>query len=136
MRELCAAYLAWFRYGVVKLKAHTMTISPKRVSFDDNSLCLALSDGRTLGAPLAWFPRLLHAPPKQRAAVTLSPMGPHWDALNEDLRLGSDRGARRYGGPMPVGATRSKPVNNPLPKSTPPYKINPLPSIARVLPTP
>ena len=60
---------------------------PQPVSFDDNSLCLALSDGRTLGVPLAWFPRLLNATPKQRAAVTLSPVGLHWDALDEDISV-------------------------------------------------
>ena len=62
-----------------------MPISPERVSFDDDSMWVALSDGRTLGVPLAWFPRLLHATAQQRTAVTLSPMGLHWDALDEDI---------------------------------------------------
>ena len=64
-----------------------MTISPERVSFDDDSMWVSLSDGRTLGVPLAWFPRLLHATPTQRAAVTLSPMGLHWDAFDEDISI-------------------------------------------------
>jgi hypothetical protein len=64
-----------------------MTISPERVSFDEDSMWVALSDGRTLGVPLAWFPRLLHATPDQRAAVTLSPMGLHWEGLDEDISV-------------------------------------------------
>ena len=33
-----------------------MTISPENVTFDDDTMWVALSDGRTLGVPLAWFP--------------------------------------------------------------------------------
>jgi hypothetical protein len=61
-----------------------MTISPERVTFDEDSMWVALSDGRTLGVPLAWFPRLMRATKVQREAVTLSPMGLHCDALDED----------------------------------------------------
>lgn len=64
-----------------------MTVSPMQASFGEDILWVALSDGRTLGAPLAWFPRLLHATPSQRAAVTLSPMGLHWEALDEDISI-------------------------------------------------
>jgi hypothetical protein len=40
-------------------------------------------------APLAWFPRLLNATPKQRAAVRISASGEslHWDALDEDISV-------------------------------------------------
>jgi hypothetical protein len=43
--------------------------------------------GRTIGVPLAWFPRLTAATPAQRAAVTLSPLGLHWEALDEDVSV-------------------------------------------------
>lgn len=46
-----------------------------------------LEDGRTLGVPLAWFPRLLHATPEQRQAVELSRRGLHWEALDEDVSI-------------------------------------------------
>jgi hypothetical protein len=46
-----------------------------------------LDDGRTLGVPLAWFPRLLHGAPAARAKVTLSPSGLHWEALDEDVSI-------------------------------------------------
>jgi hypothetical protein len=48
---------------------------------------VALSDGRTLGVPLAWFPRLLHSTPEQLAEVTISPLGLHWEALDEDISI-------------------------------------------------
>lgn len=62
-------------------------ISPVSVSFDDASFTVALSDGRTIGVPLAWFPRLLHATPDQRRAVELSSGGLHWEALDEDVSV-------------------------------------------------
>ncbi len=64
-----------------------MNISPDRVTFDDDTMWVTLSDGRTLGVPLAWFPRLLHASPSERQAVTLTTMGLHWEALDEDISL-------------------------------------------------
>ena len=64
-----------------------MNISPKAVRFDDDTLWVSLSDGRTIAAPLAWFPRLLEAAPEQRAQVELSKGGLHWDALDEDLSV-------------------------------------------------
>ncbi|WP_404418520.1 DUF2442 domain-containing protein [Marinospirillum sp.] len=64
-----------------------MSISPKTVRFDDNSFWVELSDGRMLGIPLAWFPRLLAATPEEREAFELSPQGIHWDALDEDISV-------------------------------------------------
>jgi hypothetical protein len=40
-----------------------MTVSPTAVRFDEYTMWVDLSDGRTLGVPLAWFPRLLRATP-------------------------------------------------------------------------
>ncbi|MBP6717305.1 MAG: DUF2442 domain-containing protein [Rhodoferax sp.] len=64
-----------------------MTTSPKAVRFDEDTLWVSLSDGRTIAAPLAWFPRLLDAAPEQRAKVELSKGGLHWDALDEDISV-------------------------------------------------
>lgn len=64
-----------------------MNTSPKAVRFDDDTLWVSLSDGRTIAAPLAWFPRLLEATPEQRAEVEMSKNGLHWDALNEDISV-------------------------------------------------
>ena len=48
---------------------------------------MGLSDGRTLGVPLAWFPRLMNATPAQRERVELSRVGLHWDELDEDISV-------------------------------------------------
>ncbi|WP_299438440.1 DUF2442 domain-containing protein [uncultured Rhodospira sp.] len=64
-----------------------MSTSPERVTFDDDTMWVALRDGRTIGVPLAWFPRLLHASAGERAAFELSPHGIHWDALDEDISV-------------------------------------------------
>ncbi len=64
-----------------------MNTSPKSVRFDDDTLWVSLSDGRTIAVPLTWFPRLLEAAPEQRAQVELSQNGLHWDALDEDISV-------------------------------------------------
>ena len=64
-----------------------MNTSAKAVWFDDNIMWVELSDGRTLGIPLAWFPRLLHATPEQRQKCELSINGIHWDELDEDISV-------------------------------------------------
>ena len=64
---------------------HSIGTAPKAVWFDDDALWVSLADGRTIGVPLAWFPRLLDATPEQRAMVELSDSGLHWDALGEDI---------------------------------------------------
>jgi hypothetical protein len=58
-----------------------------RVRFDEDSLWVDLSDGRTIGVPLAWFPRLLHSTPEQREQVRISSRGLHWEALDEDISV-------------------------------------------------
>lgn len=55
------------------------------VRFDEDSFWVELSDGRTLGVPLAWFPRLLRASPAQRESVTISTRGLHWEEIDEDI---------------------------------------------------
>ena len=57
------------------------------VRFDEDNMWIELSDGRTLGVPLAWFPRLLHATCQQREAYRLSTRGLHWEALDEDISV-------------------------------------------------
>jgi hypothetical protein len=58
-----------------------------RVRFDEDSMWVDLSDGRTLGVPLAWFPRLLGSSQEQREQVRISSRGLHWEALDEDISV-------------------------------------------------
>lgn len=69
---------------------------------DDETLWARLADGRLLGVPLAYFPRLLHARPEQRASFELSGggRGIHWEALDEDISVAgllAGRGEIRHG---------------------------------------
>ena len=64
-----------------------MSTSPTAVRFDEHTMWVDLADGRTIGAPLAWFPRLLNATPAQREKVELSRVGLHWDGIDEDISI-------------------------------------------------
>ncbi len=64
-----------------------MNISPKSVTIDKDYLKVDLNDGRTLGVPLAWFPRLLNASPEDLRDYELTAKGIHWDKLNEDISI-------------------------------------------------
>ena len=66
-----------------------MALSPRptAVRFDEDSFWVDLDDGRTLGVPLVWFPRLLHGSPEARAKVSISLSGLHWDELDEDISI-------------------------------------------------
>lgn len=63
------------------------SVKATSLRFDDDSMWVELSDGRTLGVPLAWFPRLLQATPEQRGAYRISGRGLHWEMLDEDISI-------------------------------------------------
>lgn len=54
---------------------------------EDETLVVELADGRTISAPLAWFPRLLDATPQQRAnwKIAGGGFGLHWPDIDEDI---------------------------------------------------
>jgi hypothetical protein len=64
-----------------------MSISATNVRFDQDTMWVSLSDGRTLGVPLAWFPRLMTASAEDLARVEISAHGLHWDTLDEDISI-------------------------------------------------
>ena len=61
------------------------------VTITDDALTVALSDGRTLAVPLAWFPRLLHATPEERANWRFigKGHGMHWEDVDGDISIGN-----------------------------------------------
>ena len=61
------------------------------VSCTSHTLRVVLADGRTISVPLAWFPRLLEATPKQRAEWELigGGVGIHWETIDEDISVAS-----------------------------------------------
>ena len=59
----------------------------KKATFDSINIWVELADGRKLGVPLAYFPRLLHATPTQLENYEISGGGTglHWEELDEDI---------------------------------------------------
>ena len=70
---------------------NTLVYEPqaKVLKFDPDTMWVEFTDGRQLGVPLAYFPRLLHASPAQRLKYTISGGGKglHWDDLDEDISV-------------------------------------------------
>lgn len=66
-----------------------MSSLAKALTFDDSMMWVDLSDGRKLGVPLAFFPRLFNASPEQRLNYIISGGGSglHWDDLDEDISV-------------------------------------------------
>ena len=84
-----------------------MTTSPadlgqaraQRILVTGDALVVELVDGRTLTVPLAWYPRLLHGTPAERAHWRLigNGMGVHWPDLDEDISVEGLLAGRRSG---------------------------------------
>lgn len=55
----------------------------------DDNLTVELSDGRTVSAPLSWYPRLCHGSPAERSEWRLigGGRGIHWPRLDEDISV-------------------------------------------------
>jgi len=66
------------------------------VDVTDDTLSVALVDGRTITVPLVWYPRLLNATTSQRQnwQIAGGGYGIHWPDIDEDLNTeGLLRGA-------------------------------------------
>ena len=61
----------------------------RSVRCDEDTMWVDLADGRQLGVPLAYFPRLMAATPDQREQCIISGGGSglHWDELDEDISV-------------------------------------------------
>jgi uncharacterized protein DUF2442 len=59
------------------------------VEVSEDTLSVELADGRTIAAPLAWYPRLAHASAEERRVWRLlgGGRGIHWPALDEDISV-------------------------------------------------
>jgi hypothetical protein len=59
------------------------------VLVSEDTLSVELADGRTIAAPLAWYPRLVHGTAEERGSWRLlgGGRGIHWPALDEDIRV-------------------------------------------------
>lgn len=85
------SWQSWWQTTAMRSRKPGMSTSVKArsLAFDDYTMWVELDDGRSLGVPLAWFPRLLHATPPQRQQyrISYSGNGLHWDELDEDISV-------------------------------------------------
>jgi len=70
---------------------NTLTFKPlaKKLTFDNDSMWVELIDGRCLGVPYPYFPRLANATMAQRLNYLISGggIGLHWEELDEDISV-------------------------------------------------
>src|SRR5215472_6930165 len=94
--------------GILALRADER-VSDVRINSD--TLTVSLKDGRTISVPLAWYPRLLNASPKQRKnwQIAGGGYGIHWPDIDEDL---STEGLLR-GAPAPQSKSALPRVRKP-----------------------
>ncbi|MEJ7820108.1 MAG: DUF2442 domain-containing protein [Rubrobacteraceae bacterium] len=67
----------------------TFVVRAASVTITGDALVVELSDGRSISAPLAWYPRLLHGTTEERSNWRLigEGVGIHWPALDEDVSV-------------------------------------------------
>ena len=61
----------------------------KSIDFTDALMNVHLMDGRVIGVPIVWFPRLVAATPEQRQRYEIGGggIGLHWPDIDEDLSV-------------------------------------------------
>src|SRR5436189_2772768 len=75
-------------YDNQTLKMRPTSALAKSIAFTEDMMNVHLMDGRIIGVPIAWFPRLLAATPKQRKKYEIGgSIGLHWPELDEDLSV-------------------------------------------------
>lgn len=59
----------------------------KQVTVTDESLIVDLRDGRTISAPIVWYPRLAYATPTELQNYRVLGNAIHWPDLDEDISV-------------------------------------------------
>ena len=59
------------------------------IDINEDTITVDLDDGRTISAPIAWYPRLIHAEPEERDNWRLIGEGEgiNWEDLDEDISI-------------------------------------------------
>ena len=59
------------------------------IDINEDTITVDLDDGRTISAPIAWYPRLIHAEPEERDNWRLIGEGEgiNWEDLDEDISV-------------------------------------------------
>jgi hypothetical protein len=82
---------------MTSLATKQLEIRATSVRLSNDALIVDLSDGRTVSAPLAWYPRLLNGTPAERDDHQLigEGLGIHWPQLDEDISVEGILAGRR-----------------------------------------
>jgi len=69
--------------------AESRSATATRADIDADTITVELSDGRTISAPLSWYPRLYHGTDAERGQWRLIGQGHglHWPDLDEDISV-------------------------------------------------
>jgi hypothetical protein len=91
----------------------------RSVRVTDSALHVDLADGRTISAPLEWYPRLLHATANERRDWRLIAKGRgiHWESIDEDISV-EGLLAGRASGESPLSLKRWLRLRRPQPAAT------------------
>ena len=75
--------------GMNTLETELRLAAAQKVTVNHEALTVELADGRTITAPLAWYPRLQHATAAERKNWRLIGRGEgvHWPDLDEDISV-------------------------------------------------
>jgi hypothetical protein len=78
-------------HGMGTSTAEVRAPSAIRARILNEAVIVDLRDGRTVTAPLTWYPRLLHGNARERRNWRLigGGVGIHWPDLDEDVSVGS-----------------------------------------------
>jgi len=70
-------------------RAEAEAVQAVHVKVSEEAIAVDLADGRTVTAPIGWYPRLLHATARERRNWELIGLGEgiHWPDLDEDLSV-------------------------------------------------
>lgn len=64
-----------------------MNLHPVSAHVREGKIWVSLSDGRTIGVPVEWFPRLREASPEDRSNIKITEHGLQWESLDEVLSI-------------------------------------------------
>lgn len=63
------------------------TVKATSARVTDETITVDLEDGRTISVPTAWYPRLLHATPRERANYEIDSVGVIWPDVEADFSI-------------------------------------------------
>lgn len=69
------------------LEAELERTEIQAVSVTDDSLIVDLRDGRSIVAPIAWYPRISYATPKEQQHFEIHRNIIHWPDLDEEISV-------------------------------------------------